>query len=381
MTNPTDPVRDDAQPNTTAPVEAQTEIPMADDKPAAPVRATSTPPVVVDPWLARLDRVVDLVAIAALTLLCLRHQLGGEITAGAIVAVAGVQTGLRQISAARGAPAVGAIGALLLAVGVGAATHAPAVADAAHTLGQRGAVRGHLLLALGGAAGVALCALHPLATLAVLALLVILYVVTLPRRPRAAERGFARPGLLALLVLPLLVGLAACPPRPTPEPGPSQPVSGWTSTARAVLSTLHWALPAARVVTDSLLSDPPRTQVARALDATADAAGRLDLALDAYEHRGGDRCVANAAAGGVVVALAQLADTLADNGIALGVVLGRVVDGAASIVDALVPACASDAGWTSAGDTANARLRLTEDVARRRGIALRRDLDAIAEPR
>lgn len=202
-----------------------------------------------------------------------------------------------------------------------------------------------------------------------------------PRVASAGQAGFARPGLLALLVLPLLVGLAACPPRPTPEPGPSQPVSGWTSTARAVLSTLHWALPAARAVTDSLLSDPPRTQVARALDAAADAAGRLDLALDAYEHRGGDRCVANAAAGGVVVALAQLADTLADNGIALGVVLGRVVDGAASIVDALVPACASDAGWTSAGDNANARLRLTEDVARRRGIALRRDLDTITEPR
>lgn len=198
--------------------------------------------------------------------------------------------------------------------------------------------------------------------------------------PRAAERGHARPAVLALLVLPLLLGLAACPPRPTPEPGPSQPVSGWTSTARAVLSTLRWALPAARAVTDSLLSDPPRTQVARALDAAADAAGRLDVALSAYESRGGDRCVAHAAAGGVVVALEQFADVLADNGIALGVVLGRVVDGAASIVDALVPACAADAGWTSAGDLANGRLRLVEDVARRRGIALRRDLDAIAEP-
>lgn len=197
---------------------------------------------------------------------------------------------------------------------------------------------------------------------------------------RAAERGHARPGLLALLVLLPLLALGACPPRPTPEPGPSQPVSGWTSTARAVLSTLRWALPAARAVTDSLLSDPPRTQVARALDAAADAAGRLDVALAAYESRGGDRCVAHAAAGGVVVALEQLADVLADQGIALGVVLGRVVDGAASIVDALVPACAADAGWTSAGDTANGRLRLVEDVARRRGIALRRDLDAIAEP-
>jgi hypothetical protein len=202
------------------------------------------------------------------------------------------------------------------------------------------------------------------------------------RELRADLRGHASHGVLATIVaLAAVVMLAAgCPPRPTPEPGPSQPVSGWTSTARAVLSTLRWALPAARAVTDSLLSDPPRTQVARALDAAADAAGRLDVALSAYESRGGDRCVAHAAAGGVVVALEQLADVLADNGIALGVVLGRVVDGAASIVDALVPACAADAGWTSAGDLANGRLRLTEDVARRRGIALRRDLDTITEP-
>lgn len=200
--------------------------------------------------------------------------------------------------------------------------------------------------------------------------------------PRDGERGHARTGVLVtvLAVALLPVALIGCPPRPTPEPGPSQPVSGWTSTARAVLSTLRWALPAARAVTDSLLSDPPRTQVARALDAAADAAGRLDVALSAYESRGGDRCVAHAAAGGVVVALEQLADVLADQGIALGVVLGRVVDGAASIVDALVPACAADAGWTSAGDLANGRLRLVEDVARRRGIALRRDLDEIAEP-
>jgi hypothetical protein len=203
-----------------------------------------------------------------------------------------------------------------------------------------------------------------------------------PPQPPAGQRGHASHGVLATIVaLAAVVMLAAgCPPRPVPEPGPSQPVSGWTSTARAVLGTLRWALPAARAVTDSLLSDPPRTQVARALDAAADAAGRLDVALSAYESRGGDRCVAHAAAGGVVVALEQLADVLADNGIALGVVLGRVVDGAASIVDALVPACAADAGWTSAGDVANGRLRLVEDVARRRGIALRRDLDSITEP-
>lgn len=201
--------------------------------------------------------------------------------------------------------------------------------------------------------------------------------------PADAKRHQAPVGVLAALILLPLLGLAGCTPTPRPEPGPSQPVSGWTSTARAVLSTLRWALPAARSVTDMILSDPPRTQVGRALDAAADAAGRLSAALDAYEARGGDHCIAHAAAGGVVVALTQLADTLADNGIALGVVLGRVVDGAASIVDALVPACAptpTDAGWTSAGDLANGRLRLTEDMARRRGIALRRDLDTITEP-
>ena len=241
MTGPSDPVRDDAQPtDPTAPVEAQETETMADTAPPAPVRATSTPPTVVDPWLARLDRVVDLVAIAALTLLCLRHQLGGEITAGAIVAVAGVQTGLRQISAARGAPAVGAIGALLLAVGVGAAAHAPVVADAAHTLGQRGAVRGHLLLALGGAAGVALCALHPLATLAVVALLVILYVLTLPRRPkpRAAERGSARPGALLVVVVLALGAYLVVGCRTTREvvmraaPGVPDPVGCVAGTQR-----------------------------------------------------------------------------------------------------------------------------------------------------
>lgn len=199
-----------------------------------------------------------------------------------------------------------------------------------------------------------------------------------PNTPRPATRRAPLAALAALVLLPLF-GLG-CTPTPRPDPGPSQPVSGWTSTARAVLSTLRWALPAARSVTDALLSDPPRAQVGRALDAAADAAGRLDAALSAYEARGGDRCVAHAAAGGVVVALTQLADVLADNGIALGVVLGRVVDGAASIVDALVPACQTDAGWASAGDNANARLHLTEDVARRRGIALRRDLDTIAEP-
>jgi len=137
-----DPARDDAQStDPTAPLAQEPTMP-------DPVRPTSTPPPALDPWLARMDRVVDVIAILVLGYMCTTGRLGGEITAGAIVAVAGVQTGLRQISAARGGPGVGAVGALLLAVGLGAAAHAPAVADAARTLGQRGHVRGGLLAVL-----------------------------------------------------------------------------------------------------------------------------------------------------------------------------------------------------------------------------------------
>ena len=122
---------------------------MPDDKPAPEALAPrpSQPPV-LDPWLARMDRVVDVIAILVLGYICTTGRLSGEITAGAIVAVAGVQTGLRQINAARGTAAVGAAGMVLLSLGLGAVQHAPAVADAARSLGQRGHVRGGLLAVL-----------------------------------------------------------------------------------------------------------------------------------------------------------------------------------------------------------------------------------------
>ncbi len=75
--------------------------------------------------------------------------------------------------------------------------------------------------------------------------------------------------------------------------------------------------------------------------------------------------------GGLHRALVGLARVLADNGIALGTTLERVVDGVASVADALVPACDRDAGWSSAGDRANAELRA---IATGRG-PLRRVLD------
>ena len=152
----------------------------------------------------------------------------------------------------------------------------------------------------------------------------------------------ARTGL-RLSVLMLLCGalgaaVSACTPTPPVDGGVAVTPSGWTSTARVVLDTLRWAVPAARAITDSVVPEPARTQVGRALDATGDAARELSAAVDAYEIRGGDRCAAHAAVGGLHRALVGLARVLADSGIALGTTLERVVDGVASIADALVPA-------------------------------------------
>ncbi len=190
-----------------------------------------------------------------------------------------------------------------------------------------------------------------------------------------AHDTLARTGLRLSLVV-LLCGsvgavLTGCPPTPSVDGGVAVTPSGWTSTARVVLDTLRWAVPAARAITDSVVPEPARTQVGRALDATGDAARELSAAVDAYEIRGGDRCAAHAAVGGLHRALVGLARVLADSGIALGTTLERVVDGVASIADALVPACDRDAGWASAGDRANAELRA---IATARG-PLRRALD------
>ena len=184
-----------------------------------------------------------------------------------------------------------------------------------------------------------------------------------------------RASLGALVVL-LVVGLGAgalsqgCTPPAPVDGGVAVTPTGWTSTARVVLDTLRWALPAARAITDVVVPEPARTQVGRALDATGEAARELSAAVDAYEQRGGDRCAAHAAVGGLHRALVGLARVLADGGIALGTTLERVVDGVASIADALVPACDRDAGWSSAGDRANAELR---GIAT--GRVLRRVLD------
>lgn len=191
-----------------------------------------------------------------------------------------------------------------------------------------------------------------------------------------------RTGLrLSIVLLLACVGGAlasGCPGPVAPiDGGPAVTPSGWTSTARVVLNTLSWAVPAARAITDSVLPEPARSQVGRALDATGDAARELGAAVDAYEQRGGDRCVAKAATAGVQRALVGLARVLVDNGIALGTTLERVVDGLASVADALTPACDADAGWSSAGDAANRELRAIHDGAR---VPLRRVLDDLRAP-
>jgi hypothetical protein len=76
-----------------------------------------------------------------------------------------------------------------------------------------------------------------------------------------------RPFLLAILFVASLA-FTSCKPPPRPSPDtPAVTPSSWTDTARTVLSTLAWALPAAHVVTDAILPDPARTIVGRALDA------------------------------------------------------------------------------------------------------------------
>lgn len=77
--------------------------------PPRPSRLAAPVPVIV----SVLDRVVDIVAIIVLAALHLRGHLGAEIAAGSIVAVAGVQTGLRQITRSQ----LGAAGLVLLGVG------------------------------------------------------------------------------------------------------------------------------------------------------------------------------------------------------------------------------------------------------------------------
>lgn len=203
--------------------------------------------------------------------------------------------------------------------------------------------------------------------------------------PSGGQRGRVAFGPLCLLAAPalalslLIACTHGCHPQPVPpSDGAVVSVGGWTDTARQVLSTLGWAIPAARVVIVSILPEPAASVVGRVLDSVADAATRLQVALDAYTARGGDRCAVYAAAGGVHVALTQLLQVLTDHGIALGVPLEHVLDAAGAVVDNLVPRCdASDAGWSSAGDRGNTAVRAAERSAAQRGVILRRDLDNI----
>ena len=192
-----------------------------------------------------------------------------------------------------------------------------------------------------------------------------------PRTPRLSARALI-PFLLALVMAVTM----ACRPAPVPDDAaPAVTPSGWTDTARTVLSALSWAVPGAQMVTGALLPEPARTVVNRALAGVGAAAENLEVALAAYESRGGDRCAAKAAVAGVRASLVATAQALADNGIALGRVLERVADSAAALVDELVPACDPDAGWRSEGRQTNAELREIELRATARGIILRRDLD------
>lgn len=186
---------------------------------------------------------------------------------------------------------------------------------------------------------------------------------------------FRRLALSFLFSLALVAAPIGCDPKPVPAD--TTTASSWTDTARRVFDTLSWAVPAARVVVANVIPEPARTIVLRALDGVGEASSRLRVAVTAYEARGGDRCAAHAAVGGVRSALVELAQVLADNGVALGVPLERVADAAASVADALVPRCQVDAGWSSAGDRDNARLRAIVASAAARGVILRRDLDAI----
>jgi hypothetical protein len=199
--------------------------------------------------------------------------------------------------------------------------------------------------------------------------------------PSDGQSGRARLGALVVL---LVVGLGAgallqgCPPPPPSDGGtPVVTPSEWTRTARLATTVGRGLIPVAQVIVEATTTDPGRTQARRAFVAADAALVGLDRALDAYDARGGDRCAAHAAAGAAVVALTELAEVLAANGIALGVPLGRVVDLVGSVVDTLVPACNLDAGFASAGRAANATLLTIERDARSRGVILRRDLDRI----
>lgn len=190
---------------------------------------------------------------------------------------------------------------------------------------------------------------------------------------------------LALLVLAAFASVtSSCtPPQPIPPSDGGVPAvtpSSWTRTAHLAATVGRGLLAVARPIVEVATQDPGRTQALRALAGADDALAGLDRAVTVYETRGGDACVAYAAAGAAGHALHELTDVLAQNGLAIGVPLGRIVDLVASVVDGLVPGCEPRLGWASAGDAANDHVRAVEAQARLSGRPLRRDLDRIELP-
>lgn len=129
------------------------------------------------------------------------------------------------------------------------------------------------------------------------------------------------------------------------------------------------------MIVDSLIPAASRPVADRAFVAVQDASTRLQTAVDAYTARGGDRCAAYAAVGGVTTAMVGLAQVLADNGVGMGSTLIPVIQSLGAVADQLVPACQSDAGYASVGEGVMVRVHAIETSASARGLVLRPVLD------
>ena len=177
--------------------------------------------------------------------------------------------------------------------------------------------------------------------------------------------------LLALFLSASLIGATCQPPPPPNDGGVVSTPSSWTDTVSTVLRTIGWAVPAAQVIVDSLVPATARPIVDRSFVAVQDAATRLQGALEAYNSRGGDRCAAYAAVGGVTTAMVALAQVLANNGIGLGNTLIPVIQSLGAVTDQLVPACQLDAGYASVGEGPMLQVHAIETSAMARGVVLR----------
>lgn len=188
-----------------------------------------------------------------------------------------------------------------------------------------------------------------------------------------------------ILTIPVVCLLAAmsfgsrCNPPPPTDGGPVTNPSSWTDTARTVIEAAGWVIPAAKLVTDHLLTDPARTIVGRSLDGVGEWVARLTHALDAYTEAGGDSCPSHAAALGLRVALMDACRVLIEQGFALGRPIERIIDGLGTLIDNIVPACA-DAGWASARREMDSQVNVWVQAQEAQGRVLRRDLDNLTPP-